>query len=79
MTPKPLTHNEETQMNLSWLWPKLVLPKSRSSRLAEALDRDLAKLETGSAGKPKRDDPDPFSEANFNRRIKAPNQKAINP
>lgn len=66
-------------MNLSWLWPKLVLPKSRSSRLAEALDRDLAKLETGSAGKPKRDDPDPFSEANFNRRIKAPNQKAINP
>lgn len=70
-----MTHNEETQMNLSWLWPKLVMPKSRSSRLAEALDRDLAKLETGSAGKPERDDPDPFSEANFNRRIKALNKK----
>ena len=51
-------------MNLSWLWPKLVLPKSRSSRLAEALDRDLAALnrknpESGSA----RDPADAFIEA----------------
>lgn len=68
-----MTHNEETHMNLSWLWPKLVMPKSRSSRLAQALDRDLAELKAGSAGTPVRDDP--FSEANLNKRLKRMHDK----
>ena len=64
MTAKQLTHEEETRMNLSWLWPKLILPKSA------ALERDLANLKPGSAGKPvKQEREDPFSEANLNRRI----------
>lgn len=54
-------------MNLSWLFPKLITPKAHN--------RDLAKLDTGFAGKQDREDPDPFSEASFNRRIKALNNK----
>lgn len=52
-----MTHNEETHMNLSWLWPKLVLPKSRSAKLEEDLNRKNP--ESGCA----RDPADAFIEA----------------
>lgn len=61
-----LTHEQETHMNLSWLWPKLVMPKRKNPEsgcardpadaFIEACERDLAKAKRELADKDRLDE-----------------------